>query len=87
METDSRVESLAAARLGERQISLGPPGGSSFVRGRNGGGATLLICLATPQKLPCLPQHLGPGYPLLWLCGLWGQLVRGWKERGWVGAG
>lgn len=54
---------------------------------RGVGGATLLICLATPQKLPCLPQHLGPGYPLLWLCGLWEQLVRGWKERGWVGAG
>lgn len=46
-----------------------------------------LICLVTPRKLPCLPQHLGLGYPPLWLCGQWEQLVRGWKDPGRVGAG
>ena len=89
METDPRVESLVAARLGERQISLGPPRGSSFVWGRSGGGwgPVPLICLATPRKRPCLPQHLELGYPPLWLCGLWDQLVRGWKDHGQVGTG
>lgn len=46
-------------------------------RGEVGGwGPVPLICLATPRKLPCLPQQLGLGYPLS------GSVASGNSRRG-----
>lgn len=81
METDSHVESLAAARLGERQISLGPLRGSSFVWGRRGGVGARASHLSGDASEASLPASApGAGLPLSlapWPVGTAGEGLEG----------
>lgn len=91
METDSCVESLAAARLGERQISLPDAGRQLICSGEMAGGGgphfSFVYSDASEASLPASAPGV-QATPLLWLCGLWEQLVRrlGRNVGGWAQA-